>query len=107
MIFVESYDVPRDAILVAESVWWARAPRGSRSLGSSSRAVPWWSCSKAAGSGRSPRRRSSPGGSNLGEPYDLERYPEYELMQPMQRAYSSNVRGLSNLPIALEPAASP
>jgi len=28
-------------------------------------------------------------------------------MQPMQRAYSSNVRGLSNLPIALEPAASP
>src|SRR5438876_3815927 len=33
VIFVESYDVPRDAILVAESVWWARAPRGSRSLG--------------------------------------------------------------------------
>ncbi len=31
----------------------------------------------------------------------LARYPEYELMQPMQRAYSSNVRGLSSLPIAL------
>jgi cytochrome P450 len=31
----------------------------------------------------------------------LARYPEYELMQPMKRAYSSNVRGLSNLPIAL------
>jgi cytochrome P450 len=35
----------------------------------------------------------------------LARYPDYELRQPMQRAYSSNVRGLSNLPIALEPAA--
>ena len=31
----------------------------------------------------------------------LARYPEYELMRPMKRAYSSNVRGLSNLPIAL------
>jgi cytochrome P450 len=29
----------------------------------------------------------------------LARYPEYELAQPMKRAYSSNVRGLSNLPI--------
>jgi cytochrome P450 len=35
----------------------------------------------------------------------LARYPDYELMQPMQRAYSSNVRGLSNLPITLEPGA--
>jgi cytochrome P450 len=31
----------------------------------------------------------------------LRRYPDYELTQPMQRAYSSNVRGLSSLPIAL------
>jgi cytochrome P450 len=35
----------------------------------------------------------------------LARYPEYELMQPMKRAYSSNVRGLSSLPLALVPAA--
>jgi cytochrome P450 len=35
----------------------------------------------------------------------LKRYPNYELRQPMKRAYSSNVRGLSNLPLALEPAA--
>jgi cytochrome P450 len=35
----------------------------------------------------------------------LRRYPNYELTQPMRRAYSSNVRGLSNLPILLEPAA--
>jgi cytochrome P450 len=35
----------------------------------------------------------------------LRRYPEYELMQPMKRAYSSNVRGLSSLPIAFESAA--
>jgi cytochrome P450 len=35
----------------------------------------------------------------------LLRYPTYELAQPMRRAYSSNVRGLSNLPIALTPAA--
>ena len=35
----------------------------------------------------------------------LRRYPEYELIQPMKRAYSSNVRGLSSLPLALEPAA--
>ncbi len=35
----------------------------------------------------------------------LKRYPNYELRQPMQRAYSSNVRGLSNLPLALDPAA--
>ena len=35
----------------------------------------------------------------------LARYPNYELRQPMQRAYSSNVRGLSNLPLALDPAA--
>ena len=35
----------------------------------------------------------------------LGRYPGYELTQPMRRAYSSNVRGLSNLPIVLEPAA--
>jgi cytochrome P450 len=34
----------------------------------------------------------------------LARYPNYELRQPMVRAYSSNVRGLSNLPLALEPA---
>jgi cytochrome P450 len=35
----------------------------------------------------------------------LTRYPKYEVKQPMVRAYSSNVRGLSNLPLALEPAA--
>jgi cytochrome P450 len=35
----------------------------------------------------------------------LRRYPNYELAQPMRRAYSSNVRGLSNLPIAFRPAA--
>jgi cytochrome P450 len=35
----------------------------------------------------------------------LLRYPNYEVRQPMVRAYSSNVRGLSNLPLALEPAA--
>jgi cytochrome P450 len=35
----------------------------------------------------------------------LRRYPDYELMQPMKRAYSSNVRGLSSLPIAFQPAA--
>lgn len=35
----------------------------------------------------------------------LKRYPNYELRQPMKRAYSSNVRGLSNLPLALDPAA--
>lgn len=35
----------------------------------------------------------------------LKRYPHYELRQPMKRAYSSNVRGLSNLPLALDPAA--
>jgi cytochrome P450 len=35
----------------------------------------------------------------------LARYPNYEVRQPMVRAYSSNVRGLSNLPLALEPAA--
>ena len=35
----------------------------------------------------------------------LTRYPNYELRQPMKRAYSSNVRGLSNLPLALDPAA--
>ena len=35
----------------------------------------------------------------------LARYPNYEVKQPMVRAYSSNVRGLSNLPLALEPAA--
>lgn len=35
----------------------------------------------------------------------LKRYPDYELMQPMKRAYSSNVRGLSSLPIALGSAA--
>ncbi len=35
----------------------------------------------------------------------LARYPNYELKQPMVRAYSSNVRGLSNLPLALDPAA--
>jgi cytochrome P450 len=35
----------------------------------------------------------------------LARYPKYEVKQPMVRAYSSNVRGLSNLPLALEPAA--
>jgi cytochrome P450 len=35
----------------------------------------------------------------------LARYPNYELRQPMKRAYSSNVRGLSNLPLALDPAA--
>jgi cytochrome P450 len=35
----------------------------------------------------------------------LGRYPNYELTQPIRRAYSSNVRGLSNLPIVLEPAA--
>jgi len=35
----------------------------------------------------------------------LARYPRYELRQPMRRAYSSNVRGLSNLPLALDPAA--
>jgi cytochrome P450 len=34
----------------------------------------------------------------------LKRYPNYELRQPMKRAYSSNVRGLSNLPLALDPA---
>jgi cytochrome P450 len=35
----------------------------------------------------------------------LRRYPNYELRQPMKRAYSSNVRGLSNLPLALGTAA--
>jgi cytochrome P450 len=35
----------------------------------------------------------------------LKRYPRYELRQPMKRAYSSNVRGLSNLPLALDSAA--
>jgi cytochrome P450 len=35
----------------------------------------------------------------------LARYPNYEVRQPMVRAYSSNVRGLSNLPLTLEPAA--
>ena len=35
----------------------------------------------------------------------LARYPNYELRQPMKRAYSSNVRGLSNLPLALGTAA--
>ena len=35
----------------------------------------------------------------------LARYPNYELRQPMVRAYSSNVRGLSNLPLAFDPAA--
>jgi len=35
----------------------------------------------------------------------LRRYPNYEVRQPMVRAYSSNVRGLSNLPLALDPAA--
>jgi cytochrome P450 len=35
----------------------------------------------------------------------LRRYPNYELTQPIRRAYSSNVRGLSNLPILLAPAA--
>jgi cytochrome P450 len=35
----------------------------------------------------------------------LQRYPNYELRQPMKRAYSSNVRGLSNLPLALGTAA--
>ena len=35
----------------------------------------------------------------------LARYPNYEVKQPMVRAYSSNVRGLSNLPLELEPAA--
>ncbi len=35
----------------------------------------------------------------------LARYPNYEVKQPMVRAYSSNVRGLSNLPLALEPVA--
>jgi len=35
----------------------------------------------------------------------LARYPNYEVRQPMVRAYSSNVRGLSNLPLALEPVA--
>jgi len=35
----------------------------------------------------------------------LRRYPNYELAQPIRRAYSSNVRGLSNLPIVLAPAA--
>jgi cytochrome P450 len=35
----------------------------------------------------------------------LRRYPNCELAQPMRRAYSSNVRGLSNLPIAFAPAA--
>ena len=34
----------------------------------------------------------------------LRRYPDYELTQPMTRAYSSNVRGLSSLPIAFEAA---
>ena len=33
----------------------------------------------------------------------LARYPNYELRQPMVRAYSSNVRGLSNLPLAFDP----
>jgi cytochrome P450 len=31
----------------------------------------------------------------------LRRYPEYELTQPIKRAYSSNVRGLASLPIVL------
>jgi cytochrome P450 family 142 subfamily A polypeptide 1 len=35
----------------------------------------------------------------------LARFPTYELRQPMKRAYSSNVRGLSNLPLAFDPAA--
>ena len=35
----------------------------------------------------------------------LRRFPDYELLQPMKRAYSSNVRGLSSLPIALGKAA--
>ncbi len=35
----------------------------------------------------------------------LARFPNYEVRQPMIRAYSSNVRGLSNLPLALDPAA--
>jgi cytochrome P450 len=35
----------------------------------------------------------------------LARYPAYELREPIRRAYSSNVRGLANLPIAVEPAA--
>ncbi len=34
----------------------------------------------------------------------LRRFPDYELTQPMRRAYSSNVRGLSSLPIALRAA---
>jgi cytochrome P450 len=33
----------------------------------------------------------------------LARFPDYELGGPIRRAYSSNVRGLSNLPIILEP----
>jgi cytochrome P450 len=33
----------------------------------------------------------------------LLRYPDYELGEPMTRAYSSNVRGLARLPIVLEP----
>ena len=35
----------------------------------------------------------------------LARYPNYEVKQPMVRAYSSNVRGLANLPLALDPVA--
>jgi cytochrome P450 len=35
----------------------------------------------------------------------LRRYPNYELSRPIRRAYSSNVRGLSSLPILFEPAA--
>jgi len=35
----------------------------------------------------------------------LARYPNYEIRQPVERAYSSNVRGLAHLPIALDPAA--
>jgi cytochrome P450 len=35
----------------------------------------------------------------------LQRYPNYELRTPVRRAYSSNVRGLASLPIALQPTA--
>jgi cytochrome P450 len=34
----------------------------------------------------------------------LARYPNYEISEPIVRAYSSNVRGLARLPILLEPA---
>jgi len=33
----------------------------------------------------------------------LARYPDYELSGPIVRAYSSNVRGLSHLPVTLDP----